>query len=271
MGGNKRPPFWLQGVFLLLLSWTAVCHAQEAAARPRLLGLPWVIIDGNGSGSQPKPGSPGGPISAQTERLAYSARAAIDATLRRRGIMEMIPRKAWEPQWEKLKAERGIGQAAGCICCPPAPELLRYNRTALQRLGQAVHADYIWLGVTVVPLSAAHPKAQSDSCCQKPLAPQQEQVLARSGGLLFRVSDGEIVWRQEARRLDHEVLRRSHYRHHRSRGPFRTIYSPPERHEMAVDETAHMLANAFVREHEQVLRAERSVPASAPTRAGAGS
>jgi hypothetical protein len=271
MGGNKRPPFWLQAAFLLLLSWTAVCLAQEAAARPRLLGLPWVIIDGNASGSQPKPGSAAAPIRAQTERLADSARGAIIATLRRQGIMEMIPRKAWQPQWEKLKAAGAIAQVDGCICCPPAPELLRYNRPALQRLGQAVHADYIWLGVTVVPLSREQPKQSSDSCCRKAPGPQQESVLARSGSLLFRVSDGEVVWRQEARRLDREVLRRGHYRHHGSHSPFRITYSPPERHEMAVAGTARMLANAFVREHGQVLRGERSVAASAPPRAGAGS
>jgi hypothetical protein len=36
--------------------------------------------------------------------------------------------------------------------------------------------------------------------------------------------------------------------------PVWIIYTPEERREMAIDETAHMLGRSFLRDHRQVMR-----------------
>jgi hypothetical protein len=36
---------WLQAVCLAFLVWTAICVVQQAAAKPRVLGLPLIVTD----------------------------------------------------------------------------------------------------------------------------------------------------------------------------------------------------------------------------------
>jgi hypothetical protein len=94
---------------------------------------------------------------------------------------------------------------------------------------------------------------------------------------LVRVRDGETVRQRDARRLDRDVLRRTLRRSRppsngprppmdrsqqgpmpgqparRQRSPW-IVFSPEERREMAVDDTAHMLGRAFLRVHGDVMK-----------------
>jgi hypothetical protein len=227
---------------LLLLSHLGL--AQDASTNPRLLVLPWVVIDRTTNRDCSKLGPPRAAVSAEAQRLAISAQAALDAAMHRHGRMAMIPRAEWEPHWRQLAPGRVVWQGPGCAVCTPVGDLLRYDGTALQGIAQAVRADYVWLGVTVVPLTTESQDNRPDDCCREALAQKRKAVLARSSALLVRARDGEIVWQRDARRLESDVPRRV--------GRF--IRPAALRREYGVKDTARLLGNAFGREHRAARR-----------------
>jgi len=217
--------------------------AQENA-KPRLLVLPWLVVDRNTNRECTRPESAGAPLNGEARRLAQSAQSTLDAAMHRQGTMEMIPRKEWAPHWQGFQPGTVFRQGAGCAVCNPAGELLRYDPAAVQGLAQAVRADYAWLGVTVVPLTAGKSASPPDDCCREALGQGRNAVLARSSVVLVRASDGAVVWQRDARRLEGEV-------------PYRIgkiNRSPDSRRAIAVDSTAKLLAGAFRREHREALR-----------------
>jgi hypothetical protein len=256
---------------------------QSTESLPRLLMLPWMVIDRTTDQSFTHPQAARTPLTEEAHRLTHSAQAAMDAVFHRQsGVAHLIPLSEWEPHWDRLKPGEMIWQGTGCAACTPVGDLLRFDRAVIQQFARTARADYVWLGVTVVPLTAGPPRGASDECCREALAQDTEAILARSSALLIRIRDGEVVWQRDARRLDRDVLRRSSFpiyppqygpkppgpktdgvttRSPRmgdpsepSNKPIWYIYSPQERREMAVDETARMLARAFLRVHREVLR-----------------
>jgi hypothetical protein len=245
------------------------------SAEPRVIVLPWLVIDR--TTNQRVSGTSHAPSGDEAQRLSVSGMTALDAALHRHGgLGEMVPRDKWQPFWEEAACDNWVRQGPGCASCTPAGDLLRYERVSLQRFGQAARADYIFLGITVVPLTAAAGTPHLDSCCREALTLEREAVLARSSVLLVRVRDGETVWQRDARRLDRDVLRRSSRPIYPPAGearppmgsplpgpvpdmgsppetPVWAIYTPEERREMAVDETARILGRSFLRVHRDVM------------------
>jgi hypothetical protein len=234
----------------LLVSFLVLCGISgalplgaAAPTKPRLLVLPWLVIDRTTNRDCNKPGgSPGAP-GDEARALAQTAQQALDAEMHAHRMMTLIPRKEWEPQWQQLRPGRIVRQGAGCAVCTPAGELLHYDRPALQALAQSVGADYIWLGATVVPLTPERRAAPPDDCCRDALASGRKEVLARSSVVLVRASDGEIVWQRDARRLEREVPHRVG----------KMTRSPATRRRYSLDATAHLLTKAFRREHPEAL------------------
>jgi hypothetical protein len=206
--------------------------------------LPWLVIDRTTNQECSRSGRTPAATGAEARRLATAAQESLDAVMHRHRMMAMIPRKEWQPQWQQYQPGQIVRQSAGCAVCTPIGALLEYDRTALQALGQAVRADYIWLGVTVVPLTRESAGSRSDDCCREALAQERRAVLARSSALLVRVRDGEVVWQRDARRLERDVPGRV--------GRF--IRSEPLRREYGVKNTARMLGNGFAREHRRALQ-----------------
>jgi hypothetical protein len=236
------------GVITGLLMLPDAGVAQTAASKPRFLVLPWVVIDRSTNkacaiGDCPLLPPSEAPPLREAQTLAQAAQAALDAAMHQHGMMQMIPRKEWEPHWKPLQPAQVVKQGPGCAVCTPAGNLLRYDRAAVQGLGGSVGADYVWLGATVVPLTAERSETASAPCCREALAQERKKVLARSSALLVRVKDGQTVWQRDARQLDQDVPRRGR----------RAVYSPMTRREYAVKETAHALGNAFGREHRNGL------------------
>jgi hypothetical protein len=206
--------------------------------------LPWLVVDRNTNRDCEKLGPAEAPAIEEARRLARSGQAALDAAMHRHRMMEMIPRKEWEPRWAEMKPGSVLRQGEGCAVCTPAGQLIRYDRAGLQRLAQAVRADYVWLGVTVVPLTREAKGNRPDDCCREVLAQEGKAVLARSSVLLVRATDGTLVWERDARRLEREVPSRAG----------RVARTPAKRRWYAVRTTAHLLANAFGREHRKSLK-----------------
>lgn len=128
--------------------------------------------------------------------------------MHRHRMMAMIPRREWEPSThsvgtrKQLAPGHRVSQGPGFALCSPEGSLLRYDRAALLGLGQSVRADYVWLGVTVVPLISGKTPVRPGDCCRQALGRERDAVLARSSVLLLCVRDGEVVWQRDARRLD---------------------------------------------------------------------
>jgi hypothetical protein len=189
------------------------------------------------------PESPGA-VSGEARRLAASAQAALDAEMHEHAMMAMVSRKEWQPHWDGLRGSRVLWKGVGCAVCAPAGALIRYDRTLVQQLARAVDADYVWLGVTVAPLTPPKGAPPADACCREALAQERPAVLARSSALLVRASDGEMVWQRDARRLERDVPTRAG----------RINRTPERRRAYAVDATAHLLGRAFRREHREGVR-----------------
>lgn len=228
--------------------------AEPIASRPRILALPWMVIDRTTNKERSRMEATSGHVQTDAQQLAVSAQAALDGTLHRYRTAEVVARSEWEPLWKKLRGGHLLIQGAGCAVCSPAGQLLHYDRAALINLAQEVKADYVWLGVTVVPLTWGTPALKQDDCCREALDMERENVLARSSALLVRASDGEVVWQRDARWPDPRAKRRH----------LRMIYAPPSGspaiprsftdREKAVDATARSLANALRRDRAQIFR-----------------
>jgi hypothetical protein len=244
MRSNQQSVLWIAVLSAALLLLPGSSLAQATSSKPRVLVLPWLVIDRstNQDASRLAPSSPR--VSAEARRLASSAQAALDAVMHRHRMMTMIPRREWEPHWKQLQPKPVVRQGPGCAVCTPVGELLRYDRAALRRLARAVRADYVWLGVTVVPLTPQSRDTRPDDCCREALAQEREAVLARSSALLVRASDGEATWQRDARRLDRDVPRRTRH----------SVYTLQRRREFAVRHTARALGSAFGREHREALK-----------------
>ena len=239
----------------LLLSGARTNAAEPAAGKPRILALPWVVIDRTTNQLCTTPEPTASPVTREAGGLARSAASALDAEMHRYGRAKVIPRKEWEPAWKQINPGRIVRQGAGCAVCAPINQLLQYDRASLQDLARTVRADYVWLGVTVIPLTRETKESRPDECCREALALERDAVLARSSALLVRVSDGEVVWERDARVMDREVPksfpRAASNKFHGIQG----IDHPPARHrEIAVDATAHDLGKAFRREHQEGLQ-----------------
>lgn len=229
----------------------AVAAANSASAlrestplQPRLVVLPWLVIDRttNRECSRTEPASIASSVEAR--RLSQSAQAALDGQMHRLGLAEMISRKEWEPEWRSRKPAEFYRTAPGCAVCASVGDLIRFDPAALQQLAGSVRADYVWLGVTVTPLSSERSASRPDECCQEALGEGRDAVLARSSALLWRASDGEIVWQRDARRFDRDVLRKAG----------KIAHSPENRRRYAVEHTARALAGAFKREYAEALK-----------------
>jgi hypothetical protein len=226
-------------VFAALTLPSTAHSAEPIRTKPRLLVVPWVVIDRNTNRDCAKLDPPQPTASAEARDLAMAAQATLDARMHRHPMVAMVPRREWEPHWKQLAPGQGVSQGPGCAVCTPVGNLLHYDRAALQQLGQSVQADYVWLGVTVVPLIAGRSGTRPDDCCREALGRERDSVLARSSALLVRVRDGAVVWQRDARRFDADVPR------HVGRAPLAARL----RREFAVKGTAEMLGNAFRREH----------------------
>lgn len=217
--------------------------AGEPTGRPRLLALPWLVIDRNTNRECTSPEAPGA-AGKEAASLAAAAQAALDAEMHRHRMVDLVPRREWAPEWERLSASRVLWKGAGCAVCAPPGELIRYDRALVQQLAKAVGADFVWLGVTVVPLTPDRKAPPADDCCRDSLARERKAVLARSSVVLVRASDGEIVWQRDARRLESDVFQ----------VVGRVRRSESRRRSEAVNATAHLLGSAFRREHREAVR-----------------
>jgi hypothetical protein len=110
--------------------------SAEQTNKPRLLVLPWVVIDRTTNKVCPTSGSTTSQSNREAAALAGRAEAALDAEMHRFGRAEMISRKEWEPEWKQRKADQVVRQGEGCAVCTPVGQLLKYDRTALQELAQ---------------------------------------------------------------------------------------------------------------------------------------
>lgn len=234
----KRSTIPIAGAAALLL--TLVCTggvtAQKASSgdKPRLLVLPWLIIDRN-TNRECSRGEVTAATTREAQRLARSGQAALDGQMHRLGGAEMIPRKDWEPHWQERKPSEFFRASAGCAVCAPVGELLKFDAAAVLQIANDVNADYVWLGVSVTPLTPDPSAQPADTCCKEALAQERNAVLARSSVLLVRASDGEMVWQRDARRLDADVPRKVG----KMARPLET------RRRMAVEDTARALGAAF--------------------------
>jgi hypothetical protein len=172
----------------------------------------------------------------------------MDKMMHAHGLLDMIPRKEWEPHWKQLPPRQVVRQGPGCAVCTSTDQLIQFDRAALLEHARAVRANYVLLGVTVIPLRPASKGQRPDDCCREALALERKAVLARSSALLVRVRDGQTTWERDSRRLDDDVPRRA------SRGRAYHTYSREERLDFAVRDTAHDLGRAFQRDRQEALR-----------------
>jgi hypothetical protein len=215
--------------------------AGSRAAKPRVLVLPWIVIDRSTNQDCDELNAAQSAASAEARSFAIAAQESLDAAMHRHRMTEMIPRREWEPRWKSLQPGQVVSQGAGCAVCTLVGSLLQYDRSALQQLGQSLRADCVWLGVTVVPVTLVDTDTRPDDCCREVMGQEREAVLARSSALLVRVRDGEVVWQRDARQLDAQVPRRV------GRAPMPARF----RREIAVKATAELLGDAFRREHRE--------------------
>ena len=266
MNTAKYPEFWLLASVLALMPLAVQtgtrggeplskdsrppAHKPWAPGEaPRLLVLPWLVIDRNTNTDCAQLGPSQSSISEEAQRLAISGQAAMDNMMHSHGSLKMIPRKEWEPHWKDLQPGQAMQQGPGCAVCTPAGQLIRFDRSALLGLAQGLQADYVLLGVTVIPLTPESRDTRPDDCCREALALERKAVLARSSALLVRVRDGEVTWARDSRRLDRDVPRVAFSGKGGSR-----MYTRERRLDFAVRDTAHDLGKAFRRDCQEALR-----------------
>lgn len=214
-----------------------------AEAPPRILVLPWLVVDRTTNRECSREGTSAA-TTAEAQGLSRSAGEALDARLHRHGKGMLIPRREWQSHWVRLQPARLYRLGEGCAICTPPSELLRFDRDALTGLARATGADYVWLGLTVAPLTPETPRTRPDECCRAALGRGRSRVLARSSAILVRARDGEIVWQRDARRFEEDVPARVG----------KVVRRHPARLALAVDGTAHRLADAFAQEYPEALR-----------------
>ncbi len=224
------------------LAFNEVAMAQ-AGDKPRLLVLPWLVIDRETNTECSRQGAGPGELTSEARSLAQSAQATLDRVLHSVEEVSLVPRSDWEPEWKKLRPAELFRQGPGCAICTPAGSLIQYSPDVLRTLAVAVRADYVWLGVAVASL-APTPGKESDACCREALAQQREEVMARSSVLLVRASDGQAIWQRDARRLRKDV----------PTGARRVRFGPKRRREIAVDRTSDLLGEAFRHEVRRITR-----------------
>jgi hypothetical protein len=262
----KHPEFWLLASVVALMPLAVQTGTRageplrsaipppghkpwEPGAAPHLLVLPWLVIDRNTNTDCAKLAPSQSSISEEAQRLAISGQAAMDNMVHIHGSLKMIPRKEWEPHWKELAPGQLERQGSGCAVCTPVGQLIRLDRTALVQFAQGLQADYVLLGVTVVPLTPERSDARPDDCCRAAPAQERQAVLARSSALLVRVRDGEVTWARDSRRLERDVPRVAF----RAKGS-RVAYTREKRVDFAVRDTAHDLGKAFRRDCQEALR-----------------
>ena len=229
------------GLLFALALTPVIAAGAESPARPRLLVLPWLVIDRTTNLECARDEGSPVPVTREARDLGVAAQAALDKAMHDHRAFAMIPRREWEPLWTSYTPAQVYHAGSGCAVCNPVRDLVQYDPAILRTLAQAAHADYVWLGVTVVPLTAARRGVVGDACCRAALGEKRSAVLARSSALLVRVRDGMVVWQQDARRLEREVPVRA--------GKINRL--PAVRRAMAVKGTAHSLGDAFRREHSR--------------------
>jgi len=215
--------------------------AADMANPPRLLVLPWLVIDRGTNRECTQDERAPIPAKGEAQRLALAAQAALDNEMHDHRMFEMVPRREWAP----LLASYGSGQVyrpgPGCAVCNPVRQLLQYDPALLTTLAQGARADYVWLGVAVLPLTSERDPARGDACCRAALGTGRDAVFARTSALLVRVRDGALMWQQDTRRLEREVPTRA--------GRIRR--TPGMRRQIAVKSTAHELGAAFRGDHRK--------------------
>jgi hypothetical protein len=213
-----------------------------SSATPRLLVLPWLVVDRTTNRECSRAAEPA--LGDEARRLSRSAGEALDSGLHRVGKASLISASEWRAPWAALRPHQVYRLGEGCAICTAPSELLRFEAGALLGLAQSVRADYVWLGLTVVPLSTESKANRPDDCCKDALGRGRSRVLARSSAVLVRVADGAVVWQRDARRFEDDIPARVG----------KVSRSRRTRVAMAVDGTAHRLAEAFNREHREALR-----------------
>lgn len=267
------------GVLFLSMVGTAGDAQPPSPApspKPRIVALPWLVIDRNSGqeasrleGEHPK-------AAAEGRQLAQSAQAALDAVLERGKALQYVPRGQWEPRWSAMKPDQSLQRGPGCASCGAADELIRFDREAVRQIAEAVQAEHVLLGATVVPLvwettlGKPEPKkavtSTETAACRE--AESRDPALARSVLMLVRAKDGQIVWKGDSR-WPHDLRSPSSVKVKvgpRFGGGLKTIGasptstvappSPQAARERAVDLTAHSLGDAFRKEAKELLHVD---------------
>lgn len=203
--------------------------------------LPWLVIDQNSHRSHTPFAPEEAPGSREAKRLSRSAQAVLDGQLHRAGEASLLPRDAWEDTAAATALRSAINVGDGCPLCLDAAALVRFDPDAIKRAGEAIRADYLWLGAVATPLTGSR---HADECAQSEQHRREGTPLARAAVLLVRVSDGTVVWKRTTRiperlipHLQGKIARPPHERRHE-----------------AVELAARTLGGAFRRDGELALR-----------------
>ena len=243
---NRFLPFL--ALAALIAAVCAVPTNAERPRKPRMLVLPWFVVDRNSNLNCDKLKAEDPAASAAGFRVAEAGQAALDAQMHRYGKLDLIKRSEWEPYWKQTSHKELFFQGQGCAVCSPVGELIRYNPTELSKLADKVGAEFVLLGLTVVPLTT-HKASRTDECCRDALALERESVLARSSVILIRAKDGASIWQRDARRLEKEVRHvNPRERFSDPQGTSPEPFTEEKRLRVAVGDTAEALGRAFRRE-----------------------
>lgn len=244
---------------ILILAVVAVASSAagrepEPRSEPRILSLPWLIIDRNScrDAGGLRVGHPD--AAAEAGRLSLSAQTALDAVMDRHKRSRMIPRAEWEPLWAKSSAEKLLRSREACTACGSSEDLMGYDPTAIGRLASSLQADYALIGVAIVPLVFETPVKQEKHPCPEAEASVREPYLIRGLLRMIRAEDGATVWQGEtrwphSRRSPHSTTIKVGPRFGGGLGRRRRTPAPPptafEAREKMVDAAVHALGHAL--------------------------
>ncbi len=191
----------LQVGFGLAMIGSTVAVAAHASPdpQPRILSLPWLIIDRNSGRDAEALRKEQPDAAAEAGRLSISAQAALDAVMDRHKRSRMVPRGEWEPLWTKMGSEKVVRSRPACTACGSAEELVAYESEALKRMATSVQADYVLLGVAIVPLVFETPAKGAEHKCPSSTSATREPYVIRGLLRMVRVEDGKTMWQGETR------------------------------------------------------------------------
>jgi hypothetical protein len=105
---------------------------ERTTSQPRLLVLPWRVIDRTTNQVYSAADLPRSTASEEARQLSESGMAALDAVLHRHGgLGELMPRSEWQPYWDEGIIGPWACYSSQCASCAPVGELLRHDRARL--------------------------------------------------------------------------------------------------------------------------------------------